>query len=125
MSSEAWAFQPLYGPSNGTAQGSLLPSTTVTASATVAASARFSGGPNGGGCTAIQIANTTTAWAFVNFGNLDVGAVTAATVAASYPVAPGAMAVVRVATEVNAASVILAAASTGGTSVIFTRGVGI
>jgi hypothetical protein len=122
---EAWAYKPLYGPAQGTTQGGLYPSVSVTALVTAVASTRFPGGVNGGGQTAIQIANTTTAWAYVNFGDLDIGAVTAATVAASYPIAPGAVIVVRVADEVNGASVILGAATTGGTTVIFTRGVGL
>jgi threonine/homoserine/homoserine lactone efflux protein len=58
----------------------------------------------------------------VNFGQL--GAVVAATVAASYPVGPGAVVVVSVSAEVNAASVIIAAGATSG-SVTFTRGNGI
>lgn len=103
-------------------QGALWPSVTVTASAAAAASTEILGAP---GNTAMQIANTTTAWAYVNFGNLKVAAVTAATVATGYPVAPGAVVVVTVDPEVNGASVILSAASTGDTSVIFTRGIGL
>lgn len=120
---EAWALKPLYGPSSGSAQGSLYPSTTVVASASAAASGRFSGAANSG-TTQIQIANKTTAWAHVNFGNLDIGAVTAATVAASYPVAPGTVVVVTVGDDVNGASVILDAAPGTATSVVFTRGSG-
>jgi hypothetical protein len=72
----------------------------------------------------IQIANTTNGWAYVNFGNLAIGAVTAATVATGYPVAPGAVVVVTVGGDVNGASVILASGATAG-SVIFTRGEGL
>jgi hypothetical protein len=105
-------------------QGSLIASVTVMPTTSAVASTKFPGmSPN---CLPqIRIANTTTAWAYVNFGNLDIAAVTAATVAASLPVAPGSVAVVSVAGDVNGASVILDAASTGGTTVIFTRGEGL
>lgn len=120
---ETRAFAPLYLNSNPPTQGGLVASVTVAASGTAAASTRFPGGtPN---CIQqIQIANTTDKWAFVNFGNLDVAAVTAATVAASYPVAPGSVVVVSVGTDVTGASVILTGAAGGSTSVIFTRGEG-
>lgn len=120
---ETRAFQPLYTPATGTGlSGSLSPSTTIGASTSAAAnSAPFSGTTNNQ-IVQIQIANQTTAWAYVNFGTF--GNVTAATVAASYPVAPGAVVVVSVANEVNAASVILAAGGTAG-SVTFTRGEGL
>jgi hypothetical protein len=121
---ETWAFKPLYGPSTGIVQGSLLSSTTVAASTSAAASTRFQGGPSGGSICQIQIANQTNGWAFVNFGNLDIGAVTAATVASGYPVAPGGVVVVSVGDDVNGASVILASGSTSG-NVTFTRGVGL
>lgn len=113
------AFAPSYKPTvpdtgAGGYAGSLQNSVTVAASTVAAASARI---PFGG--EQIQIANTSTAWAFVNFGVL--GAVVAATAAASYPVAPGTVVVVTVDTEVSGASVILA---TGTGDVIFTRGRG-
>lgn len=120
---ETRAFAPLYAPGAGTAQGGLLTSTTVAASTSAAASTQFSGS-NTNAMVQIQIANTTNGWAYVNFGNLQISAVTAATVAAGYPVAPGAVVVVTVGGDVNGASVILAAGSTSG-SVIFTRGEGL
>jgi hypothetical protein len=109
---ETRAFAPLstattVNPLTGAAiAGTLLASVTVTSTnASATASAQLPGPPNSG-VAQIQIANTTTAWAYVNFGVL--GAVTAATVAASYPVAPGSV----VAPGTN-------------TAVIFTRGEGL
>jgi hypothetical protein len=126
------AFAPFYrrsvqsGNPNASTAGTLLPSVTVTGSAAVATASTVFPGTNGNDSVQIQIANTTTAWAYVNFGVLLGGiTVTAATVATGYPVAPGAVVAVTVDKEVNAASVILGAASTGGTTVIFTRGAGV
>jgi hypothetical protein len=120
---ETRAFAPLYGPSaaagtTGT-KGSFLTSTTVAGSGTAATSTQFSG--SGSGRYQLQIANTSAVWAYVNVGNLGLG-LTAATVAASYPVAPGGVVVISVDAEVNAASVILAS-STG--NVVFTVGEGL
>jgi hypothetical protein len=112
-------FAPLYGPSTGTTAGGLRTSTTVAGTTSAVASTAFYGGP-GAGFDQIQIANTSASWAYVNFGV--VGVLAAATVAASYPVAPGAVVVVTVAAEVNGASVIL---STGTGNVIFTIGSGL
>lgn len=117
---ETRAFQPLYTKATAAANGTLQSSVTVGASTVAAASGRLPGGI-GGPCQ-IQIANTTAAWAYVNFGQF--GAVTAATVAAGYPVAPGAVVVVSVDWEVEGASVILAAGATAG-NVILTRGEGL
>lgn len=117
--SEAIAFGPQYSPSTGTTQGSLLPSTTVSATASAVASTRFSG-TNWSGKRQLQVSNTSTVFAYINFGNIDKGAVTAATVAASWPVAPGTV-IVTVDSEINAASVILAS---GTGTVVFTRGDG-
>lgn len=120
---ETRAFAPLYSPSSGTGFGSLLPSTTITGSTSEAHNTvPFAGNPYNS-MVQIQIANTTTAWAYVNFGEL--GHVVAATVAASYPVGPGAMIVISVGGDVNAASVILGAAPGTNTAVIFTRGEGL
>jgi hypothetical protein len=119
---ETRAFQPFYSPNAGTVAGTLQPSTSIAASTSAATnSVAFSGSLNNQ-AVQIQIANTTNGWAYVNFGV--VGNVTAATVAAGYPVAPGAVVVVSVAEEVSAASVILASGSTAG-NVIFTRGEGL
>lgn len=121
--SENAAFEPMYAPSGGSTQGSFLPSTTVAATtASATASTRFNGGSGGTTKRQVQIANQTNGWAFVNFGNLDLGAVTAATVANSFPVAPGSV-VITVPYDVNGASVILASGATAG-NVTFTRGDG-
>jgi hypothetical protein len=121
------AFAPMYQRYNpvGPVQSTIRPSVTVAATnASATASTVFPGG-NQNDKNQIQIANKTSAWAHVNFGVLEGGrTVTAATVAADYPVAPGAVVVVTVDPEVNAASVILDAAAAGSTSVIFTRGAG-
>jgi len=120
--SEVRAFAPMYTPGAGNAVGTLAPSTTITASVAAATNATAFAGTNVNYQQQLQIANTTTSWAYVNFGQL--GAVVAATVAASYPVAPGAVVIVTVDKEVNAASVILGAAPGTSTGVIFTRGEG-
>jgi hypothetical protein len=118
--SDITAFAPLYtatGPNAGQA-GTLIAS--VTLAATTASQAVVL--PPGSSTNQIQIANQTAAWAYMNFGI--AGAVVAATVAASYPVAPGAVVVVGVAQEVTGATCILAAGATGA-SVTFTRGNGL
>ncbi len=123
------SFGPIYQRYNpvGPVESTLQPSVTVVGTnAAATASAVFPGSNAGGENRCIQIANKTSAWAHVNFGVLlGTRTVTAATVASSYPVAPGAMVVISVDPEVNAASVILDAAPSGSTSVIFTRGDGI
>jgi len=96
-----------------------MASTTVAASGTAAASTAFAGGV-GSGFYQLQVANTTSAWAYINLGV--VGSLAAATVATGLPVGPGLTKTISVAPEVNGASVILAS-STG--NVIFTRGEGI
>lgn len=121
--SEIRAFAPMYTPGAGNAVGTLAPSTTITASVAAATNAVAFAGAQTNYQQQLQIANTTTAWAYVNFGQ--VGAVVAATVAASYPVAPGAVVVVTVDKEVTAASVILGSAPGTATAVIFTRGEGL
>jgi hypothetical protein len=117
---QTWAFNPLY---KRTQLGGVAPFGTLIASVTVAATTSAVAGvlPNTG-TNQVQIANTTAGWAYVNFGI--AGNVTAATVAASYPVAPGAVVVVTVDDEVNGVSVILAAGATAG-SVTFTCGNGL
>lgn len=124
MSVETRAFFPLYSKlpaANGAAQGSLLPSTTVAATDAAGNSGKFSGTEDNGS-RQIQIANLSTSWAYVNFGVF--GNMVAATVAASYPVAPGSVVVVTVDAEVTGASVILGTAAATG-NVIFTRGEGL
>lgn len=120
------AFFPLYSPNAGNTAGSLLASVTITGTNASATSAALSGSGSGwsSGFQQIQIANKTSAWAHVNFGQ-NTTVIVAATVASSYPVAPGAVVVVTVAGEVGAASVILDAAPGTATAVIFTRGMGL
>jgi hypothetical protein len=122
---ETRAFAPLYGPTSGTGTGTgtLFPSVTVTPTTSAVPSGQLPGPANNNTVAQIQIANTTTSWAYVNFGQF--GNVTAATVAAGYPVAPGAVVVVSVVPEVSGASIILGASTTGGTTVILTRGEGL
>ena len=122
--SETWAFEPLYAPGTiGTAGGTLLPSTTITASVVAATNPVAFAGTNANQSRSLRVSNTTTSWAYVNVGVL--GSVIAATVAASLPVAPGAVEVFTVSPEVNAASVILNVAPGANTAVTFTRGVGL
>lgn len=111
----------MYLRSTPAAAGSLAPATTVAGVDIATASARFSGTDNNNYCQ-IQIANLSTSWTYVNFGVF--GNVTAATVAASYPVAPGSVVVVSVDKEVSGASVIHGTAAAVG-NVIFVRGEGI
>lgn len=121
---EQRSFFPLYQQSvqNPTAQvGQLLPSVTVAAVDTATASARFSGSDKNN-YVQIQIANLSASWAYVSFGVF--GAVSTATVATGYPVAPNAVQIVSVDEEVNGASVILGTAAATG-NVIFTRGEGV
>lgn len=124
--SEIRAFEPLYGPTGpsggpgvATPQGTLQPSVTLAATAASQATAVFPGTQTNYK-QQIQIANQATVWAFVNFGVF--GNIAAATVAASYPVAPGAVVVVTVDKEVTGATVILAS---GTGNVTFTRGEGL
>jgi uncharacterized membrane protein len=117
------SFAPFYKVSNVAASqtGSFIASVTVAATAGGAtASSQLPGTPNGGG-SQLFIANTsTTAFAYVNVGVN--GSVTAATVAASFPIPPLATKTISVHPEVNGASVIMGA---GAASVIFTRGNGV
>jgi hypothetical protein len=117
------AFKPLYtrASQSPSVAGTLLPSTTVAAGDTASPSDQFAG-TNQNTSNQIQIANTTSSWAYVNFGVF--GSVTAATVATGYPVGPGGVVVVSVDPEVTGASVILGTASATG-DVIFTRGEGL
>lgn len=119
------AFAPFYKVSvPGTQSGTLMPSITVAATAGGATASGVIPAQNCGG-SQIQIANTSTsAFAYVNFGAIrDSQTVTAATVAASYPVPPNSSKVVTVDPEVNGASVIMGTGG-GAANVIFTRGNG-
>jgi hypothetical protein len=117
--SEIYAFAPLYIHSgNAGVGGNLVASVTISATTSAASAALPITSTD-----QVQIANQTTAWAFVNFG-LNTTQITAATVAASYPVAPGAVVVVTLDSEVAAVSCILAAGATAG-NVTFTLGNGL
>lgn len=122
------SFAPEYKKSvtdgSTTTNGTLLSSVTVTANNSSATASTAIPGVTPNTNTQIQIANKSTSWAHVNFGVLRL-TVTEATVATGYPVAPGAVVVVTVDPEVDGASVILDAASTGSSDVIFTRGGGV
>lgn len=111
--SDLTAFAPQYVVGSG-----LVATTTVAATTTSTASAKFSGNVDNNAQVQIQISNQTSGWAYVNFGTF--GAVPAAVVATSYPVAPGSV-IVTVDGTVSGATVILA---TGSGSVGFTRGSG-
>lgn len=115
--SDITAFAPLYTVT-GTNAGTLEASVTLAATTASQAIAL----PAGASTNQIQIANQTAAWAYVNFGIF--GSTPAATVAASYPIAPGGVVVVGVAQEVTGATCILAAGATSA-SVAFTRGNGL
>jgi phage tail sheath gpL-like len=117
---ETRRFAPLYSPSAGGVGGTLLPTVNVTAGVAATASTQFPG-MSINQFVQILITNQTTTWAYVNFGVF--GAVVAATLASSLPVAPNSSVIVSVNGEVTGASVILAA--TGAGTVSFTRGEGI
>lgn len=118
-------FAPLYGPNAGPAAGLFLASVTITGSNSAAASGALPGSTTGNSdLNQIQIANTTTAWAYVNVGR-NTTEIVAATVAASFPVAPGVCRTITVNSEVAAVSVILGTAPGTNTAVIFTRGTGV
>lgn len=123
MSGEQSAFEPLYVQSGPNQAGTLVASVTVAATDTASPSGRLPGS-NQNNFTQLQIANVTTgtSWAYVNVGRF--GAVTPATVAASYPIAPNAVVVITVDDEVDGASVIMGTAAATA-NVIFTRGAGL
>src|SRR5271154_3105691 len=118
--SDITAFAPVYtvtGP-NAAQIGTLLASVSISATASSQAVVLTPAY----GFYQIRVANQTASWAYVNFGI--AGAVVAATVAASIPIAPGAVEVFGVAVEVTGATVILAAGATTA-PVSFTRGNGL
>lgn len=126
MANEERSFYPLYTRSSTTGtvttQGTLRNSVTVSANA----GAQTTALPTTGAANIynqIQIANTGALWAYVNFSWSSGGAVAAASVASSYPVAPNSVVVVSVDPEVDQVSTILTAA--GPQNVTFTRGEGI
>jgi hypothetical protein len=120
------AFDPCdAGPLTG-----LLASLTIAATTTASAMTLLPGSAGATGSTAqenylfykqVQVANLTAGWIFLNFGQAGSSV---ATVAAGYPVAPGAVVVVTVNGLQTYVSVICAVGSSGG-SVIFTRGQGL
>lgn len=129
MSNDVRSFAPLYNKSqyvNGAPaqQGTCVGSTTVAAvDATAVPSTAFPGTNNNESCQ-IQIANKTSVWVHVNFGNLQAPNTVRAATINDFPVAPGAVITVTVEAEVNAASVFANGAPASSTSVIFTRGSG-
>ncbi len=133
MSNDVRPFAPMYnetqyrmnpdGTSSLAFQGQLAPSVTVTAvDATAVASTVFPGTGNESNLQ-IQIANKTAVWVHINFGHLEGGETVRAATINDYPVAPGAVVVVTVDPEVNAASVFANGAPVT-TAVVFTRGSG-
>src|ERR1700693_629935 len=102
-------FLPLYGPNSGPGAGNLVSSLTISAS-TTAASGALPGNAGLNEYNQIQIANTTSGWAYVNFAR-NTTELIAATAAAGYPIAPGGVVVITVTSEVAAVSVILGSSS--------------
>ncbi len=118
---ETRAFAPLYGPVGaGSGVSSLIPSVTVAVSGT-AASAALPGTISTNAYCQLQIANTSSAWGYVNFSGGGTANIPAATIAASLPIAPSSIIVISVSSDVNAVSAI----SAGTGNIIFTRGEGL
>ena len=120
---ETRPFQPLYTRSQvgaTSSNGTLISSVTLAATGTAQpVTLPGSSGPNT--TNQIQIANQSSGWAYVNFGQ--AGAITAVTAGTGYPIAPGSVAIVTVDLEVSGASCLLDSGKTG--NVIFSRGEGI
>jgi hypothetical protein len=116
------AFAPAYSPTTNVTTGTLVPSLTINAT-TSSSTGSLPNIPSVGYSdqVQIQVANTSFSWAYINFG-ITSGLVPAATVAAGYPVGPGAVIVLSVNSEVTGVAVIL---SSGTGNVIFSRGAGI
>jgi len=115
----AEAFAPLY-ITNTFAASITVAANAASATASAQFPQNFVGTDTYPNCQ-LQIANiSTSAWAYVNVGIF--GSVTAATVAASYPIAPGSVVIITVDSTVTGASVIL---STSTGNVIFTVGSGV
>jgi hypothetical protein len=110
------AFAPLY---QNTTPG-FLTSLTVAGGTGSATSGTLPTIPGTGAARSpqLQIANLSTGWAYVNVGPSTVAA---ATVAASYPVPPGAMVIISIDPNVTTVSVIM---GTAAGNVIFTLGEG-
>jgi hypothetical protein len=134
MSNDVRAFSPLYNQTQYTTNadrtstkiqtGSCVVSVTVAAvDATAVASTEFPGTSNNPD-SQIQIANKTSVWVHVNFGNITSPNTVRAATINDYPVAPGTVVIVTVDPEVNAASVFANGAPAASTSVVFTRGSG-
>jgi hypothetical protein len=134
MSMEERPFAPLYnrtalirnldGSATKTQVGSCVVSVTVAAvDAAAVASTEFPGTANNQSAQ-IQIANKTSVWVHVNFGNITAPNTVRAATINDFPVAPGSVSVVTVDPEVNAASVFANGAPAASTSVMFTRGSG-
>jgi hypothetical protein len=109
-------FAPLYNGSTG-----LDPSITVAATASSTTSTAFVANlQQQQAFNQVRVCNTTSSFAYVNFGPL--ATVAAAAVATSLPIAPNSIEVFTIDPTANAATVILAS---GTGNVIFTRGEGI
>jgi hypothetical protein len=100
---------------NASAEG-FVASTTASVVATAATSALPTNTQNS---PHLQIANQGSVWCFINVGS---AAVPAATVAASYPIAPGSVVVISV--NPGATSVSTIATAAGPSPLTFTRGEG-
>lgn len=119
MGSENKAFQPSFTHGNnfGVPGGEVLSVSVTATNASATASTILQSSD-----ACCYVANKTTAWAHVSFGVF--GNVTAATVN-HIAVAPGTIKIFTVNTITTGASVILDAASTGSSVVMFTKGNGV
>jgi len=118
------AFSPLDGGATGFAA-----SVTVAGSTSSSAATQLPGNTTNAVSSTpgeplfykqLQVSNTTSAWAYINCGPLNT--VAAATVAASYPVAPGTVITMTINGLSTGVTVIL---GSGSGNVIFTRGQGL
>lgn len=121
------AFAPIYIQSNPVLLqvGDCYLSTTVAASNGVAVASAAFAGNNENNFVQLRIANKTSVWVHVNFGVLLGGQAVRPATLNDMPIAPGAVEIVTVNSEVNAASVFADGAPSASTSVIFTRGDGV
>ena len=114
--SDTRAFAPLYTRGGTGIPAGWLPSVTLAATATAQQVLL----PMGSDFVQLRIANQSASWAYVNVGI--AGLLTVATAAGAIPIAPGAVEILTIFNNTNAASVIL---GTGTGSVTFTRGSGL
>jgi hypothetical protein len=118
------AFSPLDGGATGFAASVTISATTSSSSATQLPGNTTNAVSSTPGeplfYKQIQVSNTSAGWAYINCGPL--ATVAAATVAASYPVAPGTVIVMTINGLSTGVTVIL---GTGSGNVVFTRGQGL